>query len=202
MKISAASLIVVATFSLLSCATQTVPQPETPVQGNGTTQTATEASAQTEATTDTSRPGTDAATSDSGEIVAQFENVKITKENFQATKRQLEIVVNDLNRITFSRDYNGWLSYLSPEYLQTFSDPATLAEVSASLPIKGVQLKSIKDYFNYVFVPSRQNMRVDDIKYVSPTRVYVIMEISPGNPAAIYIIEKFGEDWKLVPKNQ
>jgi len=53
-----------------------------------------------------------------------------------------------------------------------------------------------------VFVPSRQNMRVDDIQFVSPTRVYVIMEIAPSSPAAIYILEKTPSGWKLVPKNR
>jgi hypothetical protein len=45
-------------------------------------------------------------------------------------------------------------------------------------------------------------MRVDDIQFVSPTRVYVIMEIAPSSPAAIYILEKTPSGWKLVPKNR
>jgi hypothetical protein len=135
------------------------------------------------------------------DIVAQFEDVTITKQTFQKTKTELETVVEELNKITLSRDYQKWLTYLSDDYRRNFSDKTVLEDVSDSLPTKGIRLKNLKDYFTFVFVPSRQNMRVDDIQFVSPTRVYVIMEITPDSPAAIYIIEKFSDGWKLVPKN-
>ncbi|HNY20812.1 MAG TPA: hypothetical protein PKO22_01550 [Treponemataceae bacterium] len=135
-------------------------------------------------------------------VIAQFDTVKITKKTYESTKSELQLVVEDLNRITYARDYQRWLTYLSDAYVKTLSDPANLEKVSASLPTKGIKLKSLKDYFTYVFVPSRQNMRVDDIQFVSPTLVYVIMELSPKNPAAIYILEKTTAGWKLAPKNQ
>jgi hypothetical protein len=136
------------------------------------------------------------------DVVVTFDTVTITKKTFQNTKTEMEIVVEELNKITFQRDYVKWLTWLSEEYIQMYSDPEMLQKVSLSLPTKGIKLKNLKDYFDYVFVPSRQNMRVDDIQFVSPTRVYVIMEIKPGSPAAIYILEKYPQGWKLVPKNQ
>lgn len=135
-------------------------------------------------------------------IIAQFDNYSITKQIFNVTKSEIQLVVEDLNTITFSRDYDRWLTYLSEEYSQNFSDPVVLEKVSNSLPTKGIKLKTLKDYFIYVFVPSRQKMRVDDIQFVSPTRVYVIMEITPKSPAAIYILEKTTAGWKLVLKNK
>lgn len=136
------------------------------------------------------------------EIIATFEDIAITKKTFIETKSEIELVVESLNIITYSKDYDAWLTFLSDEYVETFSNKTVLEEVSASLPIKNISLRNLKDYFNYVFVPSRQNMRVDDIQFVSPTRVYVIMEIMAKSPAAIYIIEKQSSGWKLVPKNQ
>jgi len=140
--------------------------------------------------------------SDEDTVVAQFDTVTITKQTFKTTKTEIQLIVEDLNKITFSKDYDRWQTYLSEEYRQNFSDPAILEKVSASLPVKGIQLRTLKDYFSYVFVPSRQNMRVDDIQFVSPIRVYVIMEIAPKSPAAIYILEKTPGGWKLVLKNQ
>ncbi|HKL85024.1 MAG TPA: hypothetical protein VJ861_01680 [Treponemataceae bacterium] len=136
------------------------------------------------------------------DYIVEFDSIKITKETFNSTKTEIGLVVEDLNKITVTRDYQKWLLYLSPGYKEYYSSPIVLKEVSESLPIKGVQLKTLKDYFNFVFVPSRQNMRVDDIKFVSPTRVYVIMEIAPNSPAAIYILEKAKDRWSLVLKNQ
>lgn len=189
-------------FSLVffsGCATRTVqtkpevvPQ-ETPKQAEQQPIAAPEKPAETISEPQTAEKDT---------VIAEFDSVKITKKTFDITKSEMELVVEDLNKITYSRDYKGWLGYLSDEYVTTFSDPENLKKVSASLPTKGIQLKSLKDYFTYVFVPSRQNMRVDDIQFVSPTRVYVIMELSPKSPAAIYILEKTTGGWKLVPKNQ
>lgn len=135
------------------------------------------------------------------DVVVRFDNVAITKKAYVNTKSEIELVVDDLNRITLDRDYTRWLAYTSDEYRNVFSGREVLDQVSASLPTKGIRLRSLQDYFNYVFVPSRQNMRVDDIQFVTPTRVYVIMEITPSSPAAIYILEKTAEGWKLVPKN-
>ena len=137
---------------------------------------------------------------DDDAIVVQFDTITITNKTYKETKSEIQLVVDDLNKITTTKDYNRWQGYLSEEYRDTFSDPANLEQVSASLPTKGIRLRTLKDYFTYVFVPSRQNMRVDDIQFVSPTRVYVIMEIAPGSPAAIYILEKTSHGWKLVPK--
>lgn len=135
------------------------------------------------------------------DVVVRFDNVAITKKAYVNTKSEIELVVDDLNKITLDRDYTRWLAYTSEEYRNVFSGREVLDQVSASLPTKGIRLRSLQDYFNYVFVPSRQNMRVDDIQFVTPTRVYVIMEITPSSPAAIYILEKTTEGWKLVPKN-
>ena len=175
---------------LLFSACQTAPsakKPEPQVAQNGNTQH--------NQATSTSENG------DENAVVAQFDTVTITKQTFRQTKSEIELVVEDLNKITYSKDYTRWLTYLSDEYRANFSEPAVLEKVSASLPTKGIKISTLKDYFTYVFVPSRQNMRVDDITFVSPTRVYVIMDLAKDSPAAIYILEKMNGGWKLVPKN-
>jgi len=132
------------------------------------------------------------------EIIAEFEGVIITKENYLQTKMEIEKVVDQLNRITSAKDYTQWIEFLSEDYKNEYSKQTTLNKVSEALPVKGIKLKSLKDYFLYVFVPSRQNIRVDDIRYVSATHVNVIMK--QGNVALlIYGIENASGDWKLVP---
>ena len=187
------SFAIIFTLLFVSCvsntgqnkiATEITKNPETvPVSGTKTTQPATSSANELDT------------------IVIKFDSVAITKLTFENTKTEMQLVVEELNKITLEKNYTKWLTWLSDEYKQTYSDPAILEKVSASLPIKGVKLKTLQDYFEYVFVPSRQNMRVDDIQFVSPTRVYVIMEITPKSPAAIYILEKTPSGWKLVLKN-
>ena len=126
------------------------------------------------------------------EVIAEFEGVTITKET------EMEKIVENLNRITASKDYSQWLKLLSEEYKQQYSQALTLQKVSEALPVKGIKLKSLRDYFTYVFVPSRQNVRVDDIKFVSPTRVDVIMK-QANVSLLVYGLENIDGTWKLIP---
>lgn len=143
---------------------------------------------------------------DGDEVVAMVDSVAITKEAFNQTKSEIEIVVEDLNAITREKDYARWLTYLDPEYRKMLSSRSWLAGVSRSLPRalqeRHVRLYTLEDYFDYVFVPSRQNIRVDDIQFITPSRVYVIMEMAQAQRAAVYILEKNGNgSWKLVGKD-
>ena len=131
-------------------------------------------------------------------VIAEFEGVTITKETYDQTKTEMEKIVENLNRITASKDYSQWLKFLSEEYKQQYSQALTLQKVSEALPVKGIKLKSLKDYFSYVFVPSRQNVRVDDIKFVSPTRVDVIMK-QANVSLLVYGLENIEGTWKLIP---
>ena len=132
------------------------------------------------------------------DIVAEFEGVKITKETHAQTKSEIELVVDELNRITAKKDYNRWLSFLTPSYKEMYADQVTLKAASEALPIKGIQLKTLRDYFLYVFVPSRQNIKVDDIQFLSPTQVNVLM-LHGKDLLLVYRIENTEDGWKLIP---
>lgn len=134
------------------------------------------------------------------EVVAQFEGVSITKKDKEIAKSEIEEVVKKLNDITAKKDYGRWRYWLSTEYKKEFSKPDVLKKTSEGLPaaFKGKQLKSIEDYFYYVFVPSRQNGRVDDIAYLTPTKVQVLMMTSTQK-LIFYNLEKIDDRWLLVP---
>lgn len=131
-------------------------------------------------------------------VIAEFEGVTITKATYDQTKTEMEQIVEKLNRITATKDYAQWTTFLSDEYKQQYAQTFTLNKVSEALPVKGIKLKSLKDYFTYVFVPSRQNIRVDDIKFVSPTRVDVIMK-QANVSLLVYGLENASGSWKLIP---
>ncbi len=134
------------------------------------------------------------------EVIAKFDGVEITKKDKAKAKSEIEVVVSKLNKITDKKDYARWYTFLSDDYIRTFSNPRELKTVSKRLPglYKGVKLKNLNDYFTYVFVPSRQRCRVDDIKYLSPTKVRVIKKYK-GKDLVFYNLEKIGNKWLIVP---
>lgn len=131
------------------------------------------------------------------EVVAQFEGVSITKKEKEIAKSEIREVVKKLNDITAQKDYGRWRYWLSTEYRKEYSKLEVLKKASEGLPAhqKGTQLKSIEDYFYYVFVPSRQNKVFDDITYLSPTKV----EARTTDSKVLYRFEKIDERWLLVP---
>lgn len=133
------------------------------------------------------------------EVIAEFGEVKITKKNYNDTMSEIKVVVEELNKTTSSKNYSTWLKFLSNEYRETYSKPSVLKSTSDTLPVKGLKLNNLKDFFNYVFVPSRQNIKVDDIKFLSPVKVNVIM-FTKGKELLVYNLEKINEKWLLVPR--
>ena len=133
------------------------------------------------------------------EVIAEFGEVKITKKHYNDTMDEIKIVVEGLNKTTASKNYALWLTYLSDQYKETYSSPSVLRKTSDTLPVKGLKLHNLKDFFNYVFVPSRQKIKVDSIKFLSPVKVNVIM-ITRGKELLVYNLEKIDERWLLVPR--
>ena len=146
------------------------------------------------------KPQAEAPKSADEEVIAQFEGVSITKKDKEIAKSEIEEVVKKLNDITAKKDYGRWRYWLSTEYKKEFSKPEVLKKASEGLPsnLKGKQLKSIEDFFYYVFVPARQNGRVDDIEYLTPTKVRVF-NIEPKRTLIFYNLEKIDNRWLLVP---
>ena len=185
-----------------SCASapETKPNPAAEAQVNEEKPQQAQKNAVVEKPVEEAKPQAEAPKSADEEVIAQFEGVSITKKDKEIAKSEIEEVVKKLNDITAKKDYGRWRYWLSTEYKKEFSKPEVLKKASEGLPsnLKGKQLKSIEDFFYYVFVPARQNGRVDDIEYLTPTKVRVF-KIEPKRTLIFYNLEKIDNRWLLVP---
>ncbi len=120
----------------------------------------------------------------------------ISIDEFEADKKEVLEIIDELTRIMKERDYNSWVKYLSPASKKYWSNPQNLATVSNRLPVKGLKISSLKDYFTYVFVPARANSKVEEIRYVSST---VVKAVEPHDEEDLiyYMFEKIGGKWYL-----
>jgi len=120
------------------------------------------------------------------------------KDTYIKTKEDLTKLVETLNGIIERRDYNTWLSYLSKEYYDYYSNPEVLKKQSESPLLKkyGIVLRSLKDYFNYVVVGSRKNVRLDEIKALDENHIKAYMYVD-GSPVIIYELVKINGEWKI-----
>jgi hypothetical protein len=129
-----------------------------------------------------------------------FDPNSVPQEVFDSTKTDVQELINSLNGIISSKNYDGWTTYLGREYMARLSSPEELQKASGSarLTAQKIVLTSLRDYFIYVVVPSRANARVDDIEFVSPTRVRAFSVNRRGERLSLYDLEKTGNSWKII----
>jgi hypothetical protein len=129
-----------------------------------------------------------------------FDPGSISQEVFDTTKTGVQHFIEDLNRIIRSKNYDLWISHLGEEYLSEKSSPEYLAQISDQprLKTQKIVLNSAQDYFIHVVVPSRQNDRVDDIEFVSPTRVKAYTVTPNGQRLRLYDLESSENTWKII----
>ncbi|AEF83569.1 putative lipoprotein [Treponema primitia ZAS-2] len=131
-----------------------------------------------------------------------FDPATVTVQEYTVTKAEIERFVTALNGIVKAGNYNGWLAYLAKAYIDEISSPEFLDRMSKTAPrlvSQKIVLKSAQDYFNHVIVPSRANSRVDDIEFVTHTRVKAITENRiTKERLRLYELERIDDLWKIV----
>jgi hypothetical protein len=130
-----------------------------------------------------------------GETQEQF---AVSEEVYSRTFEEIGQLIDNLNQLIRSADYDGWLSNLSEEYIRTTSDPAYLREQSEKPLLRqaDIRLHTLRDYFIYVVVPSRTQATLDEIEFVDENHVKAIA-LRRGQRVILYLLERDGGEWKI-----
>lgn len=126
------------------------------------------------------------------------EEFVVSEEVFTRTFTDIEDLIGRLTRIISAGKYEEWLGYLTKEYKQYYGNQETLKELSQRPILKkyNIRLTSLKDYFEYVVVPSRSDVRLDDLVFEDNNQVKAIMVIE-GQRVILYQLEKVDGEWKI-----
>ncbi|GHV96679.1 hypothetical protein AGMMS50293_29990 [Spirochaetia bacterium] len=133
-------------------------------------------------------------------VEANFNPAAISQEKFDSTKIDVQKFIEDLNLVIRSKNYNAWRAALSDEYFAEISSPEFLEKTSnnPAMKTRKIVLKTAQDYFTNVVVPSRANDRVDDIEFVTDTRVKAFTVAPNGRSLRLYELEHSGNTWKII----
>lgn len=135
--------------------------------------------------------------------INKIEGQVVSKETFNADKAAILKKISELNDIMAKKDYNSWLKYISEDSKKYWSNSYTLLKASEKLPkeLKGLKLKNLNDYFNYVFIPSRKGRQIDEIRYNSAEDVKAVQvtktEDDKTKITVYYNFVKEDNDWKV-----
>lgn len=148
---------------------------------------------------------TEAQIHDEAEYLRSINNIQteevITKEEFAEDKAEILRIIQELSIIMQEHDVNSWLNYITPESKVFYSNPVNLKKAQKKLPNKMLQINTIKDYFNYVFIPSRKISKVDEIRYISKTNVKAVEVREDKSILVYYYFKKIDGKWLVnLPK--
>jgi hypothetical protein len=144
-----------------------------------------------------------------------FDPDSISDAVFQSTKREITAFINELNGIIRARNYSAWVAHLSDSYFLDINSKKFLEEKTEELYrrdqvvaqnlgkdpnfVEKRILRTARNYFDYVVVPSRANDRLDDIGFLSETRVraYTVDE-RRGQRLVLYDLAYINHKWLIV----
>jgi hypothetical protein len=121
-----------------------------------------------------------------------------SEELYRTTFREVQEVIAAISALISAGDYDGWLSYLTTDYVASRSSAAFLADASNAAVLKknGIVLRSLKDYFSNVVVQSRLQATLDDIQFLDETHVKAIALVQ-GTPVILYYLVHEQGLWKV-----
>jgi hypothetical protein len=142
-----------------------------------------------------------------------FHPGSISEAQYEAAKLEVQALIADLNQIIRARNFEAWVSHLAISYYEQISSRAFLDERTEDLYrrdqivaqnmgrdprlVERRVLRTARDFFTHIVVPSRSNDRVDDIDFVSENRVKAYTIDARGNRLILYDLEIIGGKWMI-----
>jgi hypothetical protein len=122
----------------------------------------------------------------------------VSEDLYKKTFSEIEALIANLDGIIKEKNFDEWTKYLSPEYIAKTGSPDFLKAASQSPILKNdrITLKSLKDYFLYVVVPSRTQAKLDEISFLDASHVKAITMVE-GKPVILYLLVKTGPQWMV-----
>lgn len=120
----------------------------------------------------------------------------VTKEVFNEDKKAILDEIAHLDTIMKNYDYTSWVTYVDQESLVYWENRKNLHKAATRLPVKGLQLDSLEDYFRYVFIQSRVGREIDEIRYSSDVSAKAV-QVRDQQDIVYYYFQKINGTWKL-----
>ena len=145
---------------------------------------------------------------------ADFDPTLVTAEMHEVTMIELRAFVEGLNAIIRARNYNAWVGYLSDSFYAEINSEDFLTRRTEELfrrdqmvatnlgrdprRVQRRVLNTSRDFFYNIVVPARSNDRLDEITFVTESRVVAFTVDNRGNRLILYDLERIGSTWQII----
>jgi len=133
-----------------------------------------------------------------------FDPTKVSQAKYAATREEVQKFIEQQNTFIRDKNFDAWKNSLSPEYFSEISSKEYLKRISEQpgMKTRKIVLKTARDYFDNVVVPSKSDLRVDEIEFISENRVkaFTITTNKAGEEQRLrlYDLEKIGNSWTII----
>ena len=133
-----------------------------------------------------------------------FDPKKVSQEQYQSTMAEVQKFIEEQNKNIKSKNFEAWKKSLSPQYFAEISSAENLRLMSEQpgMKTRKIVLKTVQDYFDNVVVPSRADLHVEEIEFISANRVkaFTVTTNKAGEEQRIrlYDLEKIGNSWTII----
>lgn len=123
---------------------------------------------------------------------------QVSVDTFKIDKNNILNIIQELGSIMERKDFKSWQQHVCAESRAYWSNTQNLAAVSNRLPVKGIRLRSLEDYFNWVFIPSRKNRNNDmyEIRYTGENQLKAV-QMQNDEDIIFYTFIKQNDRWLL-----
>ena len=130
-------------------------------------------------------------------------DIQISRDTFIDDKEKVLQIISELATIMKNMDYNFWLGYVEPASIDYWKLRRNLQKAEKRLPVKGIKLMNLQDYFKQVFVPARKGREVTEIRYISDTYIKAVQVRENQGDIVYYYFNKIGNKWMVhLPTNE
>ena len=119
----------------------------------------------------------------------------VTKDEFAEDKAEILRIIKELQKVMEKEDVEDWLNYVDTASKNFYSNPANIRKVQKKLPNKAIVLNGIGDYFKYVFIRSRKNREITEIRYISKTNTKAVQVNEDHSITRYYQFIKVNGKW-------
>ena len=148
----------------------------------------------------TSEENVSFSTEENEEYLRSVADVQVSRETFISDKREILQIISELSDVMENEDYSRWITYIDQDSISYWSQSTVLQKAASRLPVKGLKLSSLRDYFYNIFIPSRKGKDVDEIRYLTTDTVKAV-HVNGDTDVVYYTLYKIDGVWKIhLPK--
>lgn len=127
-------------------------------------------------------------------------DIEVSRDTFEHDKQAILDIISELNISmkdpNSNKSYNAWIQHVDQASIDYWKLRKNLQKAEKRLPVKGVRLQSLQDYFKQVFCPARRGREITEIRYISDTYVKAI-QVQERQDIVYYYFNKVAGKWKV-----